>query len=127
MNGFSAIVLIVAIGCAGAWWLRHVSQKRKRSTDALAEMIKQRPVQCAAAIDALLNRIAPPIFDPEEVGRRGQALAQLVLATAETMQDAGIQTPYAPFAPETAAATADAVLRLMDVERETSPSYSRLC
>jgi hypothetical protein len=118
MRGVVAIAFIVAIGCAGTWWLRRMSQQRKQSANALAEMIKQRPVQCAAAIDALLNRIAPPISDPEEVGRRGQSLAQLALSTAQTMQSAGIQTPYAPFAPETASATADAVLRLIDVERE---------
>ncbi len=117
MTDVSGIAFIVALGCAGvAWWMRGQSQEPK--PNALTELIKQRPAQCATAIDRLLDKIAPPISDPEEVARRAQTLHQLVIATARTMEAAGIQTPYARFERGTPAEAADAVLRQIDVERE---------
>ncbi len=70
------------------------------------------------AIDAFLDRIAPPIADPKELERRGQALAKLALSSAGTMQKAGLGSPYPPFDPDTPSATLDAIRRLIDVERE---------
>jgi len=92
--------------------------RRQTAREELAESVKQRPIQCATAIDALLDRIAPPIADPEALALRGQALAKLVLSSEAAMQEAGIGSPYPPFEPGTPSATLDEIRRLIDVERE---------
>ncbi len=92
--------------------------RRQTHLKALDESIRQRPIQCAAAIDAFLDRIAPPITDLGEVERRGQALANLALSSEGAMHEAGVGSPYPPFELGTPSATLDAIRRMIDVERE---------
>lgn len=80
--------------------------------------VRQRATQCATAIDTFLDRIAPPIADPEALALRGQVLAKLVLSSEAAMQEAGLGSPYPPFGLGKPSATLDAIRRLIDVERE---------
>lgn len=92
--------------------------KRPRTVKVLDDVVRQRPIQCAAAIDAFLDSIAPPIADPDEVARRGQTLAKLALASAAATNEAGIGSAYPASDPETPTGTSDAIRRLVDAERE---------
>jgi hypothetical protein len=112
------VAVFGVLALAVVWGVSRQRRQTELAANKLREMIKERPAQCAAAIDRLLDRIAPRIADPAEVGRRGQELAKLALSTAADLQEAGVGSPYPPFVLNTSSATADACARLIDVERE---------